>query len=118
MGASHQQRPLEEASKAARLDPAATFHILRHTYASALAFKGVPMGVIAEGEKILKIIKPVDAAFGEKDMTGFLISHGADETPISGGNGCIKGCAFRFVVENGYQRRCINDDHRGKPKSS
>jgi hypothetical protein len=71
-----------------------------------------------EGEKILKIIKPVDAAFGEKDMTGFLISHGADETPISGGNGCIKGCAFRFVVENGYQRRCINDDHRGKPKSS
>jgi hypothetical protein len=50
-----------------------------------------------EGEKILKIIKPVDAAFGEKDMTGFLISHGADEAPISGGNGCIKGCAFRLV---------------------
>ena len=46
-GASHQQRPLEEASKAAKLDPAATFHILRHTYASTLAFKGVPMGVIA-----------------------------------------------------------------------
>ncbi|MEJ0096513.1 MAG: site-specific integrase [Methylocella sp.] len=46
-GASHQQRPLEEASKAAKLDPPATFHILRHTYASALAMKGVPMGVIA-----------------------------------------------------------------------
>lgn len=46
-GASHQQRPLEEASQAARLSPSATFHILRHTYASALAMKGVPMGVIA-----------------------------------------------------------------------
>ncbi|SFK79225.1 tyrosine-type recombinase/integrase [Methylocapsa palsarum] len=46
-GASHQQRPLEEASKAAKLDPTATFHILRHTYASSLAMKGVPMGVIA-----------------------------------------------------------------------
>jgi integrase len=46
-GASHQQRPLEEASKVAMLDPPATFHILRHTYASALAMKGVPMGVIA-----------------------------------------------------------------------
>ena len=46
-GASHQQRPLEEASSRARLDPPATFHILRHTYASALAMRGVPMGVIA-----------------------------------------------------------------------
>jgi hypothetical protein len=31
----------------AKLDPPATFHILRHTYASSLAMKGVPMGVIA-----------------------------------------------------------------------
>lgn len=46
-GSSHQQRPLEEASKAARLDPHATFHILRHSYASALAMNAVPMGVIA-----------------------------------------------------------------------
>jgi integrase len=46
-GASHQQRPLELASKVAKLDPPATFHILRHTYASSLAMKGVPMGVIA-----------------------------------------------------------------------
>jgi integrase len=46
-GVSHQQRPLVEASKVAKLDPAISFHILRHTYASALAMKGVPMGVIA-----------------------------------------------------------------------
>lgn len=46
-GPSHQQRPLETASKRAKIEPAATFHILRHTYASSLAMSGVPMGVIA-----------------------------------------------------------------------
>ncbi|MGP0010121.1 MAG: tyrosine-type recombinase/integrase [Methylocella sp.] len=46
-GASHQQRPLEAASNRAKIEPTATFHILRHTYASALAMRGVPMGVIA-----------------------------------------------------------------------
>jgi len=46
-GPSHQQRPLEAASVRAKIEPAATFHILRHTYASALAMRGVPMGVIA-----------------------------------------------------------------------
>ena len=45
--ASQQQRPLSEASGRAKIDPAATFHILRHSYASALAMRGVPMGVIA-----------------------------------------------------------------------
>src|SRR6202042_612659 len=44
---SHQQRPLTEASRVAKVKPAATFHILRHTYGSVLAMKGVPMGVIA-----------------------------------------------------------------------
>lgn len=44
---SHQQRPIADASDRAKIVPAATFHILRHTYASALARKGVPMGVIA-----------------------------------------------------------------------
>ncbi len=46
--ASHQQRPLAEAAMAAKLDPAPTFHVLRHTYASALAMKGVSMRVIAD----------------------------------------------------------------------
>lgn len=46
-GASHQQRPIEAASKIANINPPATFHILRHTYASMLAMRGVPMGVIA-----------------------------------------------------------------------
>jgi integrase len=46
-GPSHQQRPLAAASERAKIEPAATFHILRHTYASSLAMRGVPMGVIA-----------------------------------------------------------------------
>jgi integrase len=46
-GPSHQQRPLEAASARAKVEPSATFHILRHTYASSLAMRGVPMGVIA-----------------------------------------------------------------------
>jgi integrase len=46
-GASHQVRPIGEASRIAKLNPPATFHILRHTYASSLAMRGVPLGVIA-----------------------------------------------------------------------
>lgn len=45
--ASQQQRPLAEASERVKIVPAITFHILRHSYASALAMKGVPLGVIA-----------------------------------------------------------------------
>lgn len=46
-GASHQKRPLDEASARAEIAPAVTFHILRHTHGSHLAMNGVPMGVIA-----------------------------------------------------------------------
>jgi integrase len=46
-GASHQKRPLDEASERAGIAPAVTFHILRHTHGSHLAMAGVPMGVIA-----------------------------------------------------------------------
>jgi integrase len=46
-GASHQQRPLSDACKRTKIEPPATFHILRHTYATALAMKGAPMAVIA-----------------------------------------------------------------------
>jgi integrase len=46
-GQSHQQPPLLAASKVANLERSASFHILRHTYARALAMNGVPMGVIA-----------------------------------------------------------------------
>lgn len=38
---------MREACKRADIAPAASFHILRHTYASHLAMNGVPMAVIA-----------------------------------------------------------------------
>jgi integrase len=44
---SDQVRPMQEASKAAKIDPPASFHILRHSYASLLAAKGVPLQVVA-----------------------------------------------------------------------
>jgi integrase len=46
-GESHQHRPLQDACDAARIAPAVSFHILRHTYASRLVQRGVPMAVIA-----------------------------------------------------------------------
>jgi integrase len=44
---SEQQRPLAGACEAARIDPPINFHGLRHTYASRLAMRGVPLAVIA-----------------------------------------------------------------------
>jgi integrase len=44
---SEQFQPMREACAAARITPAARFHVLRHTYASRLAMRGVPMAVIA-----------------------------------------------------------------------
>ncbi|HIF50424.1 MAG TPA: site-specific integrase [Thiotrichaceae bacterium] len=47
-GKSHQIRLIKNASKTAKIDPPATFHILRHTYGSGLAMNAVPLQVIAE----------------------------------------------------------------------
>lgn len=46
-GKSHQQRPLSEACQAAKINPAASFHTLRHTYASLMVMDGVPLMVVA-----------------------------------------------------------------------
>jgi integrase len=45
---SEQQRPLAAACAKAKIDPPINFHGLRHTYASRLAMRGVPLAVIAE----------------------------------------------------------------------
>jgi integrase len=44
---SEQQRPLAAACTAARIEPMVNFHGLRHTYASRLAMRGVPLAVVA-----------------------------------------------------------------------
>ena len=46
-GKSDQFRAMADACKAARIAPAVSFHVLRHTYASRLARLAVPMPVIA-----------------------------------------------------------------------
>lgn len=46
-GKSHQQRPLAEACRAAKVSPAVSFHVLRHTYASLMVMDGVPLMVVA-----------------------------------------------------------------------
>lgn len=45
--AAQATRPLAEACERASIAPAVGFHVLRHTHASTLAMRGVPMGVIA-----------------------------------------------------------------------
>jgi integrase len=45
--ASDQFRAMAEACAAARITPAVSFHVLRHTYASRLAARAVPLPVIA-----------------------------------------------------------------------
>jgi integrase len=46
-GASHQTRLMAEACSAARIEPAAGFHIIRHTAASLMVMAGVPLNVVA-----------------------------------------------------------------------
>jgi integrase len=46
-GKSHQQRPLTEACRAGKVTPAASFHTLRHTYASLMVMDSVPLMVVA-----------------------------------------------------------------------
>lgn len=44
---NYQVRPLEAACQQAKILPTINFHILRHTYGSSLAMRGVPLQVIA-----------------------------------------------------------------------
>lgn len=46
-GKSHQQRPVREACARAGIDPPASFHVLRHTYASHMVMNGAPLAVVA-----------------------------------------------------------------------
>ncbi len=44
---SHQEDPMKEAVKRAKIDPPASFHSLRHTWASLAVMSGVPLNVVA-----------------------------------------------------------------------
>ncbi|MBB3234524.1 tyrosine-type recombinase/integrase [Phyllobacterium endophyticum] len=45
---SHQMRPIAEACERAKITPAISFHILRHTWASLAVMNGVPLLVVAK----------------------------------------------------------------------
>ena len=47
-GASHQQRFFIEASERAKIKPAISIHVLRHTWASLAVMAGVPLLVVAK----------------------------------------------------------------------
>ena len=59
-GQSHQARHMQDACKRAGITPAISFHILRHTYGSMLAAKGVAILVIA------KVLGHADTRITEK----------------------------------------------------
>jgi integrase len=44
---SHQARPMAEACERAKIEPAVSFHILRHTWASLAVMAGAPLMVVA-----------------------------------------------------------------------
>lgn len=47
-GRSNQARPMAEACERAKIEPAANFHALRHTYASHSVMNGAPLLVVAK----------------------------------------------------------------------
>ena len=70
-GPAHQRRRLEDAAKVAKVE-GVTFHILRHSYASALAMQGVSMAVIANA------LGHADTRTTEKHYAHLKPSHVAD----------------------------------------
>jgi len=84
-GNAHQYRPLQEACAKAEIDPPASFHILRHSYASRLAMNGVPMKVIAEQ------LGHVDTRITEKHYAHLADSYKADTVRAAFGSlGLVK----------------------------
>jgi integrase len=71
-GRSHQHRPLREACRRAGIDPPASFHILRHTYATHLLQAGAPLPVIAAN------LGHSDTRMTERHYAHLVPSHVAD----------------------------------------
>ncbi len=71
-GKSHQHRPLREACSRAEIDPPASFHILRHTYATHLLQAGAPLPVIAAN------LGHADTRMTERHYAHLIPSHVAD----------------------------------------
>ena len=71
-GKSHQHRRLREACERASIDPPASFHVLRHTYATMLLRAGAPLPVIAAN------LGHADTRMTERHYAHLVPSHVAD----------------------------------------
>jgi len=83
---SHQSRPMAEACKAAKISPPASFHTLRHTYASLMIMNGAPLLVVA------KNLGHADTRMVEKHYGHLSASYVAD---------AVRAAAPRFGFEGG-----------------
>ena len=59
------------------------------------------ISALIESQEVLEVVQPVDPTSGVKNVTGFLIGDGADETTVRSDYGFVKGRAFRLAIENG-----------------
>jgi integrase len=72
-GKSNQARPIAEACTHARIEPPASFHTLRHTYASHAVMAGAPLLVVARN------LGHADTRMVEKHYGHLSASYVADE---------------------------------------
>jgi integrase len=47
-GKAHQHRPMRQACEGTKIAPAVSFHILRHTYATRMLRRGMPMPQVSK----------------------------------------------------------------------
>ncbi len=83
-GKSHQKKPLIDASAAAKLDPPANFHCLRHSWASHRIMQGAPLLVVAQ------VLGHADTRMVEKHYGHLAPSYVRDmirSTPLGIGSG-------------------------------
>jgi integrase len=85
---SNQARPMVEACARARIEPAANFHCLRHTYASHAVMAGAPLMVVARN------LGHVDTRMVEKHYGHLSASYVADE---------IRRAAPRFGITGNHK---------------
>jgi integrase len=81
---SHQTRPMKDACERAKIEPAANFHVLRHTYASLTIMNGAPLMVVARN------LGHADTRMVEKHYGHLAASYVAD---------AIRAAAPRFGIK-------------------
>jgi integrase len=93
---SHQARPMAEACKRAKLKPPASFHILRHSWASLAVMAGAPLMVVARN------LGHADTRMVERHYGHLAPSFIAD---------AIRSAAPRFGIKP--ERKVVSIDARG-----